>query len=367
MWIAIFLAVILCFALGIAFLVWQIARLIQKSAHCKKGISVLWAALLLGAFIAVLWAAMDFINCIIVVLHLLLIWMLFNAGAWLLSRCGRKCDSVITALAALAVTALYLAGGWHAAHHVVATQYCLKTEKNVTDLRIIQISDSHLGTLFHADKLTEYLEEIQKQNPDVVLITGDFVDDSTSREDMLAGCEALKILQPTYGTYFVYGNHDRGYYSENRRGWTNRELEKGLTDAGVVILQDEAVPVGNDFYIVGREDYSVVEAGGTRMTPESLLKNLNHEKYIIVLDHQPKDYAEEAAAGADLVISGHTHGGQLIPITYVGEWMGVNCRTYGMEQKGDTVFEVSSGIGDWAILFKTGCKSEYVIFDLVSK
>ena len=98
----------------------------------------------------------------------------------------------------------------------------------------------------------------------------------------------------------------------------------------------------------------------------ALTEGLDKEKFIIVLDHQPSDYDAQAAAGVDLVLSGHTHGGQLIPITYVGEWIGVNCRTYGREKRENTEFIVSSGISDWAILFKTGCKSEYVVIDVVS-
>ena len=72
-------------------------------------------------------------------------------------------------------------------------------------------------------------------------------------------------------------------------------------------------------------------------------------------------------AGVDLVLSGHTHGGQLLPVNYVGEWTGVNAKTYGLERRGKTDFVVTSGISDWAIQFKTGCKSEYVVIDITGK
>ena len=73
----------------------------------------------------------------------------------------------------------------------------------------------------------------------------------------------------------------------------------------------------------------------------------------------------EASAGADLVLCGHTHGGQFIPINHVGEWIGENCLRYGHEKRGDTDFIVSSGISIWTFRFKTGCKSEIVVIDLV--
>ena len=94
------------------------------------------------------------------------------------------------------------------------------------------------------------------------------------------------------------------------------------------------------------------------------LSDLDRERYILLLDHQPYDFDGEAEAGADLVLCGHTHGGQFIPIRRVGVWIGENCRTYGHERRLRTDFIVSSGIGNWAFRFKTGCFSEYVIVDV---
>ena len=104
-----------------------------------------------------------------------------------------------------------------------------------------------------------------------------------------------------------------------------------------------------------------------RQPIDELLKGIDAKRYMIVLDHQPNDYAAESAAGADLVLSGHTHGGQLIPINFVGEWLGANDRTYGREKRGTTEFIVTSGISDWAIGFKTGTKSEYVVLNLLGE
>ena len=97
---------------------------------------------------------------------------------------------------------------------------------------------------------------------------------------------------------------------------------------------------------------------------DELTQNLDKSKYMLVLDHQPGDYDAQADSGVDLVLSGHTHGGQMIPITYVGELFNINDATYGYEKRKDTEFIVTSGISDWEILFKTGTKSEYVIIDV---
>ena len=88
---------------------------------------------------------------------------------------------------------------------------------------------------------------------------------------------------------------------------------------------------------------------------------------MIVIDHQPTDYANQALAEVDLVLSGHTHGGQLFPFNQVGKWIGANDRIYGHEKRNKTDFIVTSGISDWAIKFKTGTKSEYVVINIKQK
>lgn len=100
-----------------------------------------------------------------------------------------------------------------------------------------------------------------------------------------------------------------------------------------------------------------------------LTKNLNKHKYSIVLDHQPREYRKDARSGVDLVFSGHTHGGQMIPLMQISKWfhVGGNDNVYGYQRKNDTNYIVTSGISDWAIKFKTGCKSEYGIIDIQGK
>ena len=96
----------------------------------------------------------------------------------------------------------------------------------------------------------------------------------------------------------------------------------------------------------------------------SLAKDMNAESFNFILDHQPNDYANEAESGADLVFSGHTHGGHIWPAGQIGLLLGANDRVYGTEKRGNTEFIVTSGISGWAIPFKTGTFSEYVIIDV---
>lgn len=371
MWLAIMGSVFAAFALGILYLIRKIRRLgfFDRIAGGRPIAARLCSAAVLALLFGILCLIFDPLNAIICVLHLILIWMICDLFGWILRKTSKNRVRVADrklCIGATLLTALWLAGGWYLAHHVVRTAYTVETDKPVGTLRIVQITDSHIGATFHADRFAEYLAEIQTENPDLVLITGDFVDDGTSREDMIAACEALGTLESKFGCYFVYGNHDKGYYSEESRGWTSAELAENLRKSGVVILEDECRLIDDRIWLVGRKDLSEVQRDGGRADMDTLIGGLGTNKYIIVMDHQPGDFDAQAASGVDLVLSGHTHGGQLIPITYVGEWIGVNCRTYGREKRENTDFIVSSGIGDWAIQFKTGCKSEYVVIDVVS-
>ena len=138
-------------------------------------------------------------------------------------------------------------------------------------------------------------------------------------------------------------------------------VERNLRENNVAVLEDEVVPIAGNVVLCGRQD-----AGQrNRMTMAELAENFGPDTFSVILDHQPNDYAAQAEAGADLVISGHTHGGQFIPINRVGELIGANDMTYGTATKGHTRFLITSGISDWAFQFKTGCISEYFVIDLL--
>ena len=99
---------------------------------------------------------------------------------------------------------------------------------------------------------------------------------------------------------------------------------------------------------------------------ETLTADLDDSHFSIVMDHQPCDYEAQAASSVDLVVSGHTHGGQLFPLMQFENLMalGGDDKVYGYEKRENTNFIVTSGISDWAIKFKTGCRSEYVLIDI---
>ena len=367
MWALIFGSIVLGTILGILYLVSRFARfsLVHKAAKERRVLRLLFGFIPVVLIFLVTWMTMGSINAMVCILHLMVIWLVCDGISRILEK-KRKKDFTryYAGVFAMGITVVYLACGWYLAHHVWRTEYTLATDKQVGSLRIVQFADSHVGTTFHGEGFAEQVKAMQAENPDVVVVTGDYVDDDTTKEDMIAVCRALGTLKTTYGVYYAFGNHDKGYYGPEYRGYSGDDLIAELQKNNVRVLQDETVLLDDRFYLIGRQDRSEEQKGSSRASMEELVSGLDKEKYSIVLDHQPHDYDAQEAAGVDLVLSGHTHGGQLFPVNYMGEWTGENDKTYGLEKRGNTNFIVTSGISDWAIKFKTGCKSEYVVIDV---
>lgn len=311
-------------------------------------------------------ACIDFVNALVCVMYLALIWALSDFTFWLIEKFSHTTFTHYYAgWTALLITVIALNIGWYLDHHVWQTDYTLKTNKEISDLKIAMFADSHIGTTFDAQGFAKHLETIQAQNPDIIVIVGDYVDDGTNRENMIASTRYLGQMKTKYGIYYVSGNHDKGYYGAKHRGFSEQDLFNELKNNGITVLQDESVLIADAFYIIGRRDYSVQhEQGKSRRSVEELTRNLDNSKYMIVLDHQPVEFAKDVEADVDLVLCGHTHGGQLFPFNQVGKWIKANDLVYGHEKRNKTDFIVTSGISDWAIKFKTGTKSEFVIINI---
>ena len=359
MWLILFSIALLLALAGLGYLLVCFHRF---SFLVKLGASrplLSWLCALLCVAALGLFARVNVPTLIVVLLHLAAAFMLCGALALLYEKLtGRAVPYDLRGLCALLLTAVYLTAGWFNAHRVSETDYALRTHKAVEPLRLALIADSHLGVTLDGEGFARELERIQAADPDLVVIAGDFVDDDSVRADLLRACEALGAFETRCGVYYVYGNHDRGYFDS--RDFSASQLRRALEGAGVTILEDACVPIGEGYTLIGRRDRS--DQG--RMDMEELTAGLDAERYWIVLDHQPNDYAAEAASGADLVLSGHTHGGHMFPAGQLGLLMHANDFNYGLTARGETSFIVTSGISGWAIPFKTGTRSEFVVIDI---
>lgn len=314
--------------------------------------------------IIIIFVFFNYVNFIVIIIHLAIFISIIKLIGFIIKKLLKKeiLENYLVVIAIL-ITTIYLGIGCYLDYHIFETKYEVISNKDigVDKFRIIQLADSHIGATFDGKGFAKYIEKIGKIESDIIVITGDFVDDDTSLEDMIISCNALGKINPKYGVYFIYGNHDKGYF--DYRNFKDKELREELVKNNVIILEDDVIDLTDKIYLIGRLDKRFSD----RATISMLTKNLDKSKYIIDLNHQPNDYKNEEAASVDLVLSGHTHGGQLFPLGYIGLLIGANDRFYGIEKRENTTFIVNTGLSDWAIDFKTGTKSEYVIVDIVNK
>ena len=368
MWALIFGFAIIAAVAGFLYLCNRVYRLLPEDKRLapkykkvlRKFISV--CAVLVGVLFFA--ATLGYVNAAIVVIHLMVFWLISDLMFYIVKRLTGKRMIRLSSCAAVVISFVYLTVGFMLANNVWATHYDVYTDKQIDNLRIVMFADSHVGTTFSGAEFTEYVREMQSYNPDIVVIAGDYVDDDTSRQDMIDACRALGTLKTTYGVYYAFGNHDKGYYDNSGRGYTGDDLVAELTKNGVTVLQDEYLLINDTFYVVGRADASERERGDGRAEISDLVSGIDKDKFSVVINHQPTDYDAESKANVDLVLSGHTHGGQMFPIGLISDIFGLNDRVYGMETRGDTDFIVTSGIADWAFKFKIGCVSEFVVIDV---
>ncbi len=228
--------------------------------------------------------------------------------------------------------------------------------KGLAGFRVVQLSDLHIGPTLGADWLTGVVARVNALEPDLVVITGDLVDGPLDRlRDQVA---PLAELRAKGGVYFVTGNHE--YYS-GVDDWL-AELER----LGVKVLRNERVAVGrgdDTFDLAGVDDWSARRFGGGHGADlRRALAGRDASRELVLLAHQPKQIAEAAALGVGLQLSGHTHGGQIIPWNFFVRFD----QPYiaGLAEHEGTQIYVSRGTGFWGPPMRVGAPSEIALLEL---
>lgn len=297
-------------------------------------------AVLFVLFVLLFGLLLDFI-------HLLLHYPLRKTKWSAMLRCG---------LIPVLISSILLPFGYFHMRDVRETVYTIVSDKIDMPTRILFVSDLHFGTAMDAERLRFYCDKMQEAKPDLVILGGDIVDESTDKQDMRTAFAALGGIESTCGTYYIYGNHDRGSYSSNRN-YTPQELQAAILGSGITILCDEAEQIGG-LTLYGAQDRSAQSC----LSAAELLKDAESSRFSVLLCHQPVGAENYAAAGVDLMLSGHTHNGQLWPIGYINALIGPS---YGEYRFDDMTLIVSSGICGWGYPIRTQGVSEYIIVDLL--
>lgn len=275
---------------------------------------------------------------------------------------------VITGFVCMALIILISVYGILHVGTIKVTPYEVTVNKKVKDmgsLKIILLADTHFGYSINCRHAQKMVKKINAQDPDIVCIAGDIFDnDYDAISDPEGVCNALKSIKSRYGVYACWGNHDldepilAGFtFGGKKKDQADPRMEQLLRDANIHLLTDEAELIDDKFYVVGRNDSSRThKLGGQRLSPAQLTKDLDLDKPVIFIDHQPKQLQETADAGADLDLCGHTHDGQIFPGNLFIHLFWEN--SFGYLKKDNMHNIVTSGVGVWGPDMRVGTNCE---------
>ena len=221
------------------------------------------------------------------------------------------------------------------------------------NLRIVQISDVHVGIIIRNDRLNPILERIRAARPDILVSTGDLLDGEL--DNIMIDAERFAAIKAPYGKFAVLGNHE--YYAGLSRSIEFTEA------AGFRLLRDDAAETAG-ITIFGEDDITGRKPGTTEKS-EIFIKALAQKQdgFVILLKHQP--HIRESA-NFNLQLSGHTHGGQLFPFGFITRLYFP--KNYGLhELAANKLLYVSRGTGTWGPPVRVFAPPEITVIDLIGK
>jgi uncharacterized protein len=227
----------------------------------------------------------------------------------------------------------------------------------LSGLRIVTFSDAHLSATYGGRRFERLVEIVNEQRPDVVAIVGDLVDGSVA--ELREEAAPLADLVSEQGVYFVTGNHE--YFVDTT------EWMRHLPTLGIDVLRNERVAIrrgGAFFDLAGIDDRTAAGSGvpGHGADIAAALDGRHDETPVVLLAHQPWMIDQARAAGVDLQLSGHTHGGQLWPFDYAIRLD--QPAVQGLSRHGDTQLYVTAGAGYWGPAMRVGSRPEVTVVEL---
>ena len=216
-------------------------------------------------------------------------------------------------------------------------------------LKIVAISDWHLGLGTDKKRFKKNIERINNEKPDIILIGGDLIDNSIIPVASQEMEKELNRLHAPMGIYMAPGNHE--YISGIK------ECTEFINKTKIQFLVDSAITLPCGLQIVGRDDYS----NQNRLPANDWKKLIDTSRPIIIVDHQPQNLNDAQIIGADIQFSGHTHDGQIIPLKFLTDH--IFEVGYGYAKRENTHIYVSSGLSLWGPPFRIGTNSEFVVFE----
>lgn len=235
--------------------------------------------------------------------------------------------------------------------HPKIREYSVEIPRRSSDiprLRIGFVADFHLRETSSRRLMERFVEKINAASPDIILIGGDVLEGDRQNETLGEFAAQFRRLKAKYGVYGILGNHDRGLAAMSF-----------FNQAGIRLLQDTVQKIDNVFYLVGRND----ERFSGRKSIKELLRDCDGSLPVIVLDHRPTDLESVSQSGADILLSGHTHNGQMFPLNFIAKSRYE--LAWGYKLKNHTNVFVTSGIQVWGPPVRTAGDSEILIVNVL--
>ena len=256
----------------------------------------------------------------------------------------------------IAVAGSINAKAMYNAKNIELEKVTVKIKDLKQDYRIVQLSDIHIGGLVDKQFIANLVNRVNNLNADIVVITGDLVD--TKMKYAKPALDELKNLKSKYGTYFIVGNHEYFHDVQAIIDYVN-----GL---GIKTLENENVYIGEDnkgFYLAGVYDVFGYRVNAYIPDLKKALKNTDNFPKVL-LAHQPR-FINEIDQKVDLVLSGHTHGGQIAPFNLLVKLQQPYVK--GLNQHNDdTQIYVNKGTGFWGPPMRLGASSEISLLTITS-
>jgi predicted MPP superfamily phosphohydrolase len=334
-----------------------LVRTVENSSFCK---AALWIA----------WPAYIWMGCMFIFCTILAAIDLLSIAAWLSQRTFKipipeYLSATITCEAALFLALLASAYAFYEARTIKTDTVTITTDKlspAINRIRLVQISDVHVGLLFREARLESVLRAVRAAQPDILISTGDLVDGRLSREESMSRLHhmaAMLAAVPTrLGKFAVTGNHE--FYAG---------LDQSLEfthQAGFTVLRNQSISFSEGISICGIDD----PARRPSDTPQSIqaeaaiLQSAPAQNFRLLLKHRP-EIPESSNGLFDLQLSGHVHKGQIFPFNLLVRLeFPIPCGTTTTTK--NSAIHVSRGSGTWGPPMRLLAPPEVTIIDIVS-
>ncbi|KFN01627.1 metallophosphoesterase [Bacillus clarus] len=246
-------------------------------------------------------------------------------------------------------------------HFLSFTHHTLKSSlipKSFHGMKIIQFSDLHLGYYFSLQHLSHVVSKINATRPDIVLFTGDLIDDYQTYSETPFVSSILRTIQAPFGKFAIYGNHDHG-------GYGTEYYKQIMYDSEFQLLQNKEKRIRlldhSEISIFGIDDMLL-----GKPEIEATLRNAKQDIYTIVLVHEPDIAPKISEFPINLQLSGHSHGGQ-VQIPFLGPIITPVLAKYyteGFYHIHDLLLYVNRGLGRTRVPFRFMARPEITIFTL---